>query len=444
MHILGRNSRERKQYAGNICLVLFLAFLCTTIIVPVGAQTAYAVPVPSNSSLEVLRNEISINEAKTQLNIYMLLKPVTDSYFDTISVDFSGVVGEQLVTTAVYGSVYDSIYGDVYGYAVSLLYDIPEGSDVQYYNKPVFIEDENGILIQTEYVNLEVKPPADVDTANFSIIPNQNFFPVGQEVSMDIHLESPEMAKGVQFVLRYDPTCLEVIDADESVNGIQISPGVNLPTGNFSINKVEPEKGKITFAVAAVGANIAQSIDLAKVKFRLLRPGTTVVIFEQTEVINGSNDSLDCSADDLEIGIISGAGVEGKVTLEDRFDTNYSGVSITAEGTNYSTDTDNLGAYSLYMPGGAYNIWAEYPKHLSVKKAVTAIGGQTVTNVNFVLRSGDANGDNKVSVMDLVILAEEYPQNSSGDWASDFNGDGKVSLLDLAILAKNFLAVGDK
>jgi uncharacterized protein (DUF2141 family) len=53
--------------------------------------------------------------------------------------------------------------------------------------------------------------------------------------------------------------------------------------------------------------------------------------------------------------------------------------------------------------------------------------------------SGDANGDGKVDVSDLGILAANYGLLSGAAWVQgDFNGDARVDVSDLGILAANY------
>jgi hypothetical protein len=55
------------------------------------------------------------------------------------------------------------------------------------------------------------------------------------------------------------------------------------------------------------------------------------------------------------------------------------------------------------------------------------------------LTPGDANGDGKVDVSDLGILAANYGMTSGATLdKGDFNGDGKVDVSDLGILAANY------
>ncbi|WP_422661322.1 discoidin domain-containing protein [Paenibacillus sp. EC2-1] len=58
--------------------------------------------------------------------------------------------------------------------------------------------------------------------------------------------------------------------------------------------------------------------------------------------------------------------------------------------------------------------------------------------------SGDVNGDGKISIGDLGIVAAHYGKNSSSpDWytakVADINIDGKIDIMDLAEVAKNIL-----
>jgi hypothetical protein len=54
---------------------------------------------------------------------------------------------------------------------------------------------------------------------------------------------------------------------------------------------------------------------------------------------------------------------------------------------------------------------------------------------------GDLNGDFKVSLSDLSILAKAYgttPDSPKWNANADINGDGKVGLSDLSLLAKHY------
>jgi hypothetical protein len=66
--------------------------------------------------------------------------------------------------------------------------------------------------------------------------------------------------------------------------------------------------------------------------------------------------------------------------------------------------------------------------------------------VSVTLLPGDINGDNRVGIADLGLLADAFHSISSdGSWNpfADLNGDGQVDLTDLGLLAQNFGRKGD-
>src|SRR5262249_53210874 len=82
-------------------------------------------------------------------------------------------------------------------------------------------------------------------------------------------------------------------------------------------------------------------------------------------------------------------------------------------------------------------------QQVPITPAATALDYPSAT---FSLRNGDVNGDNKVNISDLGILADSF-NKSKGQAGynpdADLNGDTKVSILDLGILADNFNKTGD-
>lgn len=97
----------------------------------------------------------------------------------------------------------------------------------------------------------------------------------------------------------------------------------------------------------------------------------------------------------------------------------YAVMEDVIEGGNGTdlTYTGNAG-----FPYGSFNM----------ASALTLTGGQPSL-------PGDANGDKKVDVSDLGILAANYGLTGGATWAKgDFNNDGKVDVSDLGILAANY------
>ena len=68
--------------------------------------------------------------------------------------------------------------------------------------------------------------------------------------------------------------------------------------------------------------------------------------------------------------------------------------------------------------------------------------------VNFdLLRAGDANDDDQVTIVDFSMLATTFGKSAGGagyDDRADFNGDGQVTIVDFSLLASNFGKTGDE
>ncbi len=155
MGLLGRTYTERKQNAGNICLLVFLAFLCTAVFMPFGAHPAFAEPGDSTKPLNVELNRVTY-EGDTA-RIQMLLTPATDEEYSSILLDFKHVFGEKTVIKVVYGYVAEF---DKYGYYVDFVYTLQEGQRFMKPDSWVIIRDEDGNLLQSEDIYLKVRPPA--------------------------------------------------------------------------------------------------------------------------------------------------------------------------------------------------------------------------------------------------------------------------------------------
>lgn len=81
-------------------------------------------------------------------------------------------------------------------------------------------------------------------------------------------------------------------------------------------------------------------------------------------------------------------------------------------------------------------------KALSIKVTVSdKVENPAEATWSFKVLYGNTDGDGKVNIFDLVIVARAFgstPTSSNWDARADMNGDGKVNIFDLVIVAKNF------
>lgn len=107
---------------------------------------------------------------------------------------------------------------------------------------------------------------------------------VGEEVTIDILVDTgDDRTTGVDLVLTYDPTLLEVVDADSNTAGVQIAS-----TNLFDFvpaNEVTIASGKISFSASqqptSQPVNVAGG-KLATVAFKAKAAGQSDLIFDHT------------------------------------------------------------------------------------------------------------------------------------------------------------------
>jgi hypothetical protein len=112
---------------------------------------------------------------------------------------------------------------------------------------------------------------------------------------------------------------------------------------------------------------------------------------------------------------------------------------------NYPAVTTDPSGFFTYTVGGlasgTYNWRVKGPKFLANSGTLTLTGGSTSSAEMGLMRTGDANNDNLVSIVDFGIV-----KNSTGtalgdpgyDDRADFNGDLRVNIVDFGLMRNNF------
>ena len=106
-----------------------------------------------------------------------------------------------------------------------------------------------------------------------------------------------------------------------------------------------------------------------------------------------------------------------------------------------NTDSSGFFTQVVTLPNGVYNWRVKGPLYLANAGTVNLTGAPQ-TNVEMgLMRVGDCNNDNIISVQDFNILKITFGKGSGDpgyDGRGDFNGDNLVSVLDFNLEKNNF------
>jgi len=132
--------------------------------------------------------------------------------------------------------------------------------------------------------------PSIVSASTFSVSPTTQTVKVGETFTINVRLDTQgTFTQGVDLrYLNFDPTLLQVEDAKTASAGIQISPGILMPS--TVLNSTNNTLGRISFSQIASGGNsyIGSGI-LATVTFKAIAGGNARVTFSFTP--NSTTDS---------------------------------------------------------------------------------------------------------------------------------------------------------
>ncbi|MBK8021564.1 MAG: hypothetical protein IPK19_09075 [Chloroflexi bacterium] len=122
-------------------------------------------------------------------------------------------------------------------------------------------------------------------------------------------------------------------------------------------------------------------------------------------------------------------------------------VSLTGTTTsNHTPTTNNSGVFTLTnLTPGSYAVRVKHAQSLAEVQNIVLLSGNNPIDFG-MLRTGDANNDNAVTIGDFSILAAAFGTLSPGvgyDARADFNGDNSVNIADFSLLATNFGQSGE-
>jgi len=231
------------------------------------------------------------------------------------------------------------------------------------------------------------------------------------------------------FELTFDPTIVEVVDADPNQEGIQVKPAQNFAF--VVINQVDNTKGLIQFSAALLDIRGEQSI--FGIEWLVKNVGETKIVFnrselvQKTENIEKSEQTIPHLSQNGKVTVSSTCSqITGVVQLQGRSD--HSNIIVQNQSGQQAT-TNVVGEFNFIGEGP---ITATHAGYLTA----VAKADNSLTDVGQItLFAGDINADNRIDIFDLSYIGAHYGNNQA---QADINNDGIVNILDVALAGNNY------
>lgn len=181
--------------------------------------------------------------------------------------------------------------------------------------------------------------PSLASAATLSVSPSSHTVKAGDTFSVSVRLDTQgDSIDGVDLrYLNYNPSLLQVLDADASKAGVQITPGTLMPM--TLLNNVDQAVGRIAFSqVSAGGTKYKGSGTLATISFKALASGSTQLTFNHTPSNTTDSNVAMAGKDTLS------AVINGSITIS-------GGVGVVAP-TSISPESRNSNGSFVSLPEG--------------------------------------------------------------------------------------------
>lgn len=235
---------------------------------------------------------------------------------------------------------------------------------------------------------------------------------------------------------------------------LEFDSAVSLKENKISIVDISKQTGKVRILAASLGeenANAANG-DLIKLHWKVkanAQPGTAAVQLTNVVVSNGEGVETALNAENHSEIVIQSAPVNKQPLLDliAQAQTKHDGA---VEGTlpgQYKAGSKAALLTAIDAAKAVAN--SSSSTQANVDAAVTALTTALETFASAVNPDkpsipGDVNGDEKVSIGDIALVAAAYGKTDKDpDWneykSRDINGDGVIDILDLAAVAQIIL-----
>jgi len=311
--------------------------------------------------------------------------------------------------------------------------------------------------------------------------PGSVSLPVGEEADIHVRVDNVTDLYGVEFHIHYNPTILQVLDADGSLAGTQIVVGSFLSPDSVTQHEVDDGAGAIHIAYSQQAPAPPKSGGgiVARFRVRALASGATALAIQDTGLTNVSAEGMPHGAGGGFV-VANARVITGYLYLQGR--TNHAGIEIKHEDQVLGTTLSD-GSFYFTSPvdaGQLLTLRASYPAYLEIVKTLlvpvdeivdlgtaTLFGGDVIGPHSIQARAPGCPGsptvavpgspDERINLVDLSFVGghfgkvagdagwEPSPDGCHPEWrafCADVNGDLRCNIFDLVQVGNNYGSVG--
>jgi hypothetical protein len=283
--------------------------------------------------------------------------------------------------------------------------------------------------------------------ARLYVDPPTRHIPLGGRDTTAVRVANAASLYGVEFHLVFDPSVVQVVDADPNTPGTQIELGSWFSGKDYFVARNQVGNGVIEFAVSLAAPTGADgSGELAVITWQRGGAGPSALTLMQTKLSDRNGMAICHSVENGSIdGVVDGTGISGRVLLQGAQNHSGTNVFLTKELRLYSGKisaldlvgvplgvTDTNGYFKVMPePGQTYGwLWVYRPCYLTGQQKLPQPGNLGTLS----LPAGDLNEDDRVNIFDLTIMGRRYGTSGS---CADYNQTGAVDIFDLVMVAGN-------
>lgn len=134
----------------------------------------------------------------------------------------------------------------------------------------------------------------------------------GATVQVAVAVKDVEGLYAVDFSLEYDPTIVQLVDADANQPGIQAGLGTFLDPGLLVFNTADNQKGEYRFVMSQYNPSLPKSGEgnIVVLTFKGISTGESNIHFTGVELLSGEITAIQAKVLDSSIQVISGAATQ--------------------------------------------------------------------------------------------------------------------------------------